>query len=361
VVRFLEQIVCKELDKMCIFRLWDLGEQGMHADAGLTADVLEDWSGDKRFIVSVKHTVTDHWRYQPWNPNITTLAPPTLIEFQCEREYELLGLIPNWLGDLWARGPQECGERELSGVANARPAHWAGVYILPRGGGWAAPRATNDMWAEMNIFAACALCADPEKDPAEILGEWMRKAGFSDAAEPLALFRDSEELMLQLRYLPSYRLITQQLWMPAENWFRDDTFVPGAITKVVHLHLQASLQDALLLQRQDAQELAEAHLTRASRLYGPSGLSSSHPRSGFVLASYAFAVHFARWTRQMFQRLIEQACSGSEIASDDFPSVDAGAGDASTRSNNGLNRETTRQIIQEMLDEDPLADFRVLE
>ncbi|SVD00630.1 uncharacterized protein METZ01_LOCUS353484, partial [marine metagenome] len=136
VIELLESVVCREMGKRCILRLWDLSEDGVHANRMLQAKVLTKWAGDPRFFVSVKHTLTDYWRHQPWNPSIPEEGPARLIEFQCEREYEFIGMVPNWMGPEWSQGPIECGERGWTGLANVRPLDWAGSWIIPLGGGW---------------------------------------------------------------------------------------------------------------------------------------------------------------------------------------------------------------------------------
>ena len=59
VVELLESVVCREMGKRCILRLWDLSEEGVHANRMLQSKVLKKWAGDPRFFVSVKHTLTD--------------------------------------------------------------------------------------------------------------------------------------------------------------------------------------------------------------------------------------------------------------------------------------------------------------
>ena len=298
VVDLLEKIVCREGGKRCILRMWDLSEDGIHANRLLQSKVLSKWGGDPRFFVSVKHTLTDYWRYQPWNPSIPEEGPPRLIEFQCEREYEFIGLVPNWQGLEWSQGPIECGEQGRTGLANVRPKDWAGSWILPIGGGWSNRHAKSELWADMNLHTALALTANPNRAADEILSEWLSMNGFPEESQEL--FEKSPELILRLRYLEVWRLITNQYWMPSENWFRDDNFVPGACAKIANTVVENNMEDLLQSERALATSMARSHLEIAESL-------PAFEHTDFVLESYRWALRFAEWTEEMWAQLIDKA------------------------------------------------------
>ena len=298
VIEILESVVCREMGKRCILRLWDLSEEGVHANRLLQSKVLKKWAGDPRFFVSVKHTITDYWRHQPWNPSILEEGPARLIEFQCEREYEFIGMVPNWLGSEWSQGPIECGERGLTGIANIRPNDWAGSWIIPIGGGWSNRHASSELWADMNLHTILALTDNPERDAEEILSEWISKNNLPE--ESINLLKKSSELILRLRYLEVWRVIANQRWMPSENWFRDDNFVPGACTKIANRVVQEGMSDLLRSERSLATAMARSHLIEAENL-------STCEHSEFILSSYRWALQFAEWTEDMWNQLLDSA------------------------------------------------------
>ena len=339
IVENLGSIVCDFGDKFCILRLWDIGDDGIHADFGRQADALSTWNNDDRFMVSVKHTQTDYWRHQPWNSTIEMPGPPRLVEFQCEREYEFVGMVPNWLGELWANGPGECGERGQTGMSNALPGHWAGMFILPRGGGWARQLASDDLWAEMNVHAAIALGDNPTRDPNDILEEWMESAGFASespgvTADLALLLEASSDLVLNLRYLRTYQALTEQLWMPSENWFRDDTFVPGACATITNAVTEAGVAEDLRQERAMTTAVAERHLDGAEMAFTAGQPLGEHPKAEFVLESYRFAHRFAEWTEALWDELLAAA---------------------------PLDRDAARTLIEARLTADPLPPLRVLD
>ena len=123
VIELLESVVCREEWKAMHSSAMGFDfEEGVHANRILQSKVLSKWGGDPRFFVSIKHTMTDYWRHQPWNPSMTESGPARLVEFQCEREYEFIGMVPNWMGPEWSQGPIECGERlDAPDLANHAP------------------------------------------------------------------------------------------------------------------------------------------------------------------------------------------------------------------------------------------------
>ena len=325
VVELLESVVCREMGKRCILRLWDLSEEGVHANRFLQSNVLKKWGGDPRFFVSVKHTLTDYWRHQPWNPSIAEEGPARLIEFQCEREYEFIGMVPNWMGPEWSQGPVECGERGWTGIANVRPKDWAGSWIIPIGGGWSSRHASSELWADMNLHTALALTTDPNRDAGEILSEWIMENGLP--MESKSLFEKSSELILRLRYLDVWRVIANQRWMPSENWFRDDNFVPGACAKIANTVVEQGMADLLRSERALASAMARSHLLEAEQL-------PNCEHTEFILSSYRWALQFAEWTEETWNQLLDST---------------------------PLTRTESKEILLRRLEENPLAPLSVMD
>ncbi len=325
VVELLESVVCREMGKRCILRLWDLSEEGVHANRFLQSNVLKKWGGDPRFFVSVKHTLTDYWRHQPWNPSIAEEGPARLIEFQCEREYEFIGMVPNWMGPEWSQGPVECGERGWTGIANVRPKDWAGSWIIPIGGGWSSRHASSELWADMNLHTALALTTDPNREAGEILSEWIMENDLP--MESKSLFEKSSELILRLRYLDVWRVIANQRWMPSENWFRDDNFVPGACAIIANTVVEQGMADLLRSERALASAMARSHLLEAEQL-------PNCEHTEFILSSYRWALQFAEWTEETWNQLLDAT---------------------------PLTRTESKELLLRRLEENPLAPLSVMD
>ena len=336
IISELEELVCKQLGMYCVIRMWDLGDDGFHTDSQQQSAALANFNENPRLVVSVKHSASDYWRFQPWNDSIQLEGPKRLIEFQCEREYEFLGLVPNWLGNHWATGFPEIDAPKTAGLANSRPPNWAGSYIIPRGGGWSEDVASDDFWSAINSYAIVALTRDPDKKADEILDDFLLKQGFEDEdsrASFATLIQMSSDLVIHLRYLQAYQDLTNQIWMPSNNWFRDDTFVPGACAKISNLVSRAGKSDKFRDERSFASIIARTQLNRAEALFD-GGRFANHPKANFILESYRWATRFAELSESMWDELLSSA---------------------------PLNRDEAKAIIESELEKNPLPPLRCLD
>jgi len=93
-------------------------------------------------------------------------------------------------------------------------------------------------------------------------------------------------------------LIANQRWMPAENWFRDDNFVPGACALIANTVSERGMQDLLRSERALATAMARSHLGEAEAL-------PKCQHTDFILASYRWALRFAEWTEATWSALLD--------------------------------------------------------
>ena len=194
-------------------------------------------------------------------------------------------------------------EDTTTGLANSVPPNWAGTYIIPRGGGWSADHTSDDFWSEMNVHAVIALTDNPNGDPDEILDEFLKQSGFDEHESRFSfatLIKMSGDLILHLRYLHTFQDLTKQIWMPSHNWFRDDTFVPGACAKIANTVVEQGMEDILRSERALATAMARSHLMEAESL-------PECKHTEFILSSYRWALNFAEWTEQTWTQLLESA------------------------------------------------------
>ena len=177
----------------------------------------------------------------------------------------------------------------------------------------------------MNLHAALSLTTNPGRDAGELLAEWLSMNGFPPESQ--SLFEKSCDLILRLRYFDVWRLIANQHWMPSENWFRDDNFVPGACAKVANTVVENGMADLLRSERALATAMARSHLMEAEALP-----ECNH--SDFILNSYRWALRFAEWTEETWNQLIENA---------------------------PLNRSESRLLLLQRLEENPLPTLSVMD
>ena len=248
------KVVVDECGRMLIWRTWDLGNDGFHANPQVYDRVLAGVTGRKGLIFAVKHVQTDFWRYNDFNPNIGRGGVDQIIEFQCSREYEGKGAFPNYLGELFATDMKHIHDLGVRGV-----------WIWNFGGGGAGPKLKNDRWSRVNIDAAVRLRDNPELNPRAVAEAWAAKEFGSKAAPKVAdLLLLSSECVRKLVYIEAYAL-KHKGWMPSRGLMRDD-LIRGERQMRLHggldlIYAETKDQfDAVLQEKTDALALARQML-----------------------------------------------------------------------------------------------------
>ena len=248
------KVVVDECGRKLIWRTWDLGNDGFHANPKVYDRVMSGVTEHRGLIIAVKHVQTDFWRYNEFNPNIGRGGVDQIIEFQCAREYEGKGAFPNYLGELFA-----------TDIRHAHDLGAKGIWLWDFGGGSGGPKLQNDRWVRANIYAAARLAEKPDRDPRELAVEWATKEFGAKAAPPVAdLLMLSSECVRKMVYVEPYAL-KHKGWMPSRGLMRDD-IIRGERRMGLHGGLDLIYEgskdsfDAALQEKQDAVDLARRML-----------------------------------------------------------------------------------------------------
>jgi hypothetical protein len=247
-------VVVDECGRKLIWRTWDLGNDGFHANPRVYDRVLAGVRNHEGLIIAVKHVQTDFWRYNDFNPNIGRSGVDQIVEFQCAREYEGKGAFPNYLGALFATDLRRC-----------RDLHVKGIWLWDFGGGSGGPKLKNDRWVRANIYAASQLADDPDRDPQDLAVAWATTEFGAKAAPRIAdLLMLSSECVRKMVYVEPYAL-QHKGWMPSRGLMRDD-IIRGERRMALHGGLDLIYEgsrdefDAALQEKQDAVDLAKRML-----------------------------------------------------------------------------------------------------
>ena len=221
-------VVCRKHGKRFNLRLWDYYDSA-HSVPERWRELSDPIEPSPLATFSFKHVKTDHWRWNPINPNFGVGAHPQWAEFQMAREYEGKGAFPSYLGRYLAEGPTECAP--TGGLAALHAKGVRGAWCWARGGGQRGPFPASEDWIALNVHAFARLLWDPTEDPWRLAAEWgTLELGLEPNSDALASFveiqRLSEEALLASRYLGV--LIAKghfkrgSGWTPDGNWSRDD-------------------------------------------------------------------------------------------------------------------------------------------
>ncbi len=205
------RVVVDEFGRRLIWRTWDLGNAGFHANVEAYDKVLAGVKERKGLIFAVKFTQTDFWRYNDFNPTIGRGGVDQIVEFQAAREYEGKGAFPDYVGEEHAAAIRRCQDLGVKGI-----------WIWNFGGGWDGLRLQSDRWVRANIFATAKLAEDPSAEPRQLAEQWAaREFGERAAAKVAEMLLLSDDAVLGFRYIAPYSR-NHKGWLPARNIMRDD-------------------------------------------------------------------------------------------------------------------------------------------
>lgn len=169
-------------DREIIFRTWTVGV-GAVGDLHTNPSSYEEVLGgidDPHLIVSTKYTMGDFYSHLPLNPTLEVGSHRRIVEFQARREFEGFGALPN---DLVAEEAQA-----LQQFLAANP-HVEGVWNWTQDGGplRAGPMSLylrTGFWQlyDLNTYGTARLAWDPDLEPSQVTGDWVRQTLSSDPA-----------------------------------------------------------------------------------------------------------------------------------------------------------------------------------
>ena len=237
------RVVVDECGRTLIWRTWDLGNDKFHANTNVYDRILAGVTDRKGLVFSVKHTQTDFWRYNDFNPTIGRGGVEQIIEYQCAREYEGKGAFPNYVGPLHAEDMLKSAQKGA-----------VGVWLWHFGGGSGGPKLASDRWVRLNIYATSRLVKDPKASPRTLAAEWAaQEFGAKAATDVAAMLMLSPEFVLKFRYIAPYAR-EHRGWKPSENLMRDD-IIRGASLRQLYDGSKHALSE-VFVEKEEAVALA---------------------------------------------------------------------------------------------------------
>lgn len=237
------KVVVDEFGRTLIWRTWDLGNDGFHANPAVYDRVLAGVTNRTGLILAIKHTQTDFWRYNDFNPMIGRGGVDQIVEFQCAREYEGKGAFPDYVGPMHAEAMRKAAAIGVKGV-----------WIWDFSGGWGGPFLKSDRWVRLNIEATTRLAQNPELSPRALAEEWAaREFGARAATNVAGMLMLSSECVRKCMYIEAYAR-DHHGWKPSLNLMRDD-IIRGEALKHLYDGSKNSLP-AVYAEKEEAVRLA---------------------------------------------------------------------------------------------------------
>jgi hypothetical protein len=256
-VRFIgkmHEAVIVERKKVYVHRAWQpaigrealggigtaAGGTSMHDDPAVYREVAERVPNVPELIFSFKFTRGDFRQVDGgpggsrFNPCLLADERPKWIEFQCEREYEGKGALPNYQGPLWRQFFDELrgglGIRMGEGETAERLPERFHLWGWSRGGGWGGPYVQREEWIDANVRALAELYRNPGADPAEMATTWSAEAfGIAESSAPAPAI--TELLMISAGTIRRLLYVAALAGMRSGEtpWLKDDQLDVEAI------------------------------------------------------------------------------------------------------------------------------------
>jgi len=183
--------------RRCIFRTWTVGAHEVGDLIWHEATLEKTVSGisSPSLVLSMKYGESDFFRYLSLNRNFFVTDIPKIVELQTRREYEGCGEFPSFVG----------GDYEQLAIELREAPNVIGISVWCQTGGWTPFRRLAFLdpaaiWTEINTFVTLRLFKH---------GELVEEAlshlpNVTNQASLIELMRLSEEVILQLLYLPDF-------------------------------------------------------------------------------------------------------------------------------------------------------------
>lgn len=235
--------------KMYVHRAWQRSSSGatMHDDPTVYRDVMANLPQSDKLCISFKFTRGDFRPGLGWNPCIALDQRPKWVEFQCEREFEGKGAIPNFQAPIW---------REfLASLKAAGSTAPISLWGWSRGGGWGGPYVQREEWIDANVYSLATLYRHPANSAEQIAREW---AGRTFQLQPNSTLTDDIVSLL----LKSAATIQQLAYSPADrageiSCIRDDLMDVEVIWSSAAQLMETNLAERACTQKLEALDTVE--------------------------------------------------------------------------------------------------------
>lgn len=263
------RVVVDEFHRTLVWRTWDLGNEGLHANPEVYDRVMSQVKNRAGLVIAIKYVQTDFWSYNDFNPCIGRASVPTLVEIQGCREYEGKGAYPNYMGF-------EHGDflRRLGGHRDI-----AGYWVWgDRAGGAGGPFTGNKQWVRLNVETTLAMIRDPRLSPERALDDWCRRQYGPTVGPRMArIVAASHDCVRGILYVGAFAE-NHRGWKPHLNITRDDTIGGGKYREMETIYAEVKDRlEAVFAEKRAACEQA-ARMRREVEALRDDPFFRAHPR-----------------------------------------------------------------------------------
>lgn len=179
-INILREEVCEKYNKKLFYRTWDFGF--FHTNASVYKKITDQVEPHENLNFSIKYTSGDFHRLTRFNQTLGAGNHNYIIEFQCQPEYYGKGSHPVYVfrgmldGFPESKELMKFGETKSVSELKGDP-KFKGLWTWSRGGGWRGPYITNELWCDVNAYAAIIWAQDTTQTEVQVLERSLPRIG----------------------------------------------------------------------------------------------------------------------------------------------------------------------------------------
>lgn len=186
-IKLLREEVCEKYNKKLFYRTWDFGF--FHTKASVYSKITDQIEPHQNLIFSIKYTNGDFHRLTPFNRTLGIGKHNYIVEFQGQPEYYGKGAHPVYVFGGMLNGFYEykglMKKNEIQSVSALKnDPKFKGLWTWSRGGGWRGPYITNELWCDVNTYAAAIWAQDTTLTEEQTLEKSLSMIGVKEESIP---------------------------------------------------------------------------------------------------------------------------------------------------------------------------------
>lgn len=179
-IKLLRDEVCKKYNKKLFYRTWDFGF--FHTNADIYKTITDQVEPHPNLLFSIKYCRGDFHRLTQFNPTLGIGKHNYIIEFQGQPEYYGKGSHPVYVFGGMLNGFREYKQNMAPDAVQSvtelkKDPKFKGLWTWSRGGGWRGPYITNELWCDVNTYAAAIWAQDTTLTEIEVLEKALPMIG----------------------------------------------------------------------------------------------------------------------------------------------------------------------------------------
>lgn len=298
-INLLRTEVCEKYNKKLFYRTWDFGF--FHTNASVYKKITDQIEPHPNLLFSIKYTSGDFHRLTCFNQTLGVGKHNYIIEYQGQPEYYGKGAHPVYVFGGMLNGFSEYKDlmkpNETQSVeALKHDPKFKGLWTWSRGGGWRGPYITNELWCDVNTYAAVIWAQDTTQTEKQVLEKTLSMIGVCKESIPsfIDMLHKVDEGVLKGQCTTiDISKSKFNVWWTRDQYFQSEESLKDFIDYIISNHLEDTMLDekakAVTLWY-DIEKMASSIKMKNSETENYLRISASYGRIKYEIISEIFKI-----------------------------------------------------------------------